>query len=63
MYQWNGENYVMRSLNDLYSSLNIDRVFKSRRILAGHVAAMWKRRTQGFGGETRGKETTWETQV
>jgi len=30
---------------------------------AGHVARMWKERIQGFGGETRGKETTWKTQA
>jgi hypothetical protein len=47
-------------LNDLYSS-----PIKSRRIrLWGHVARMGEERSiQGFGGETRGKETTWEIQV
>jgi hypothetical protein len=42
-------------LNDLYSSSNIVRVIKSRRMRwAGHVARMGedKRRIQGFGGET-----------
>jgi len=50
-------------VNDLYST-NIFRVIESRRIRrAGHVARMGERRIQGFGEETRGKETTWETQV
>jgi len=40
-------------LNDLYSSPNIVRVIKSRRMRwAGHVARMGKGRIQGFGGET-----------
>ena len=48
-------------LNDLYCSLNIIRVIKSGRMRwAQHVACMGgeERRIQGFGGETRGKETT-----
>ena len=40
-------------LNDLYSSSNIVRVIKSRRMRwAGHVARMGDRRIQEFGGET-----------
>jgi len=42
-------------LNDLYSSPNIVRVIKSRRMRwVGHVARMGgeERRVQGFGGET-----------
>ena len=43
-------------LNDLYSSPNIVRVIKSRRMRwAGHVARMEEGRgrcAQGFGGET-----------
>jgi len=54
------------SLNDLYSSPNIVGVIKSRRMRwAWHVAHMGveERRIQGFGEETRGKETTWKTQA
>jgi hypothetical protein len=53
-------------LSDLYSLPNVVRVVKSRRMrLAGHVAHMGgeKRCIQGFGGETGGKETTWETEA
>ena len=41
-------------LNDLYSSLNIVRVIKSRIRWAGHVARMGGKDgcLQGFGGET-----------
>jgi len=40
-------------LNDLYSSPNIVRVIKPRRVRwAGYVALMRERRIQGFGGET-----------
>jgi hypothetical protein len=41
-------------LNDLYSSPNIVRVIKSRRMRwAGHVARMGRRETcMGFGAET-----------
>jgi len=49
-------------LNDLYSSPNIVRVIKSRRMRwAGHVARTGGRRIQGFGVETGGKETTGKT--
>ena len=50
-------------LNDLYSSPNIVRVIKSKRMRwTGHVAS-WVRRggVKGLGGETGGKETTEET--
>jgi hypothetical protein len=51
-------------LNDLYSSLSTVRMIKTRMRWAGHVACMGEKRCiQGFGGETRGKEATWETQV
>jgi hypothetical protein len=40
-------------LNDLYTSSNIIRVIKSRRMRwAGHVACMEERCIQGFCGET-----------
>ena len=50
-------------LNDLYTSPNIVRVIKSRRIRwVGHVARMGEERgCIGFGEETGGKETTGET--
>ena len=43
-----------RELHSDYSSLNIIRVIKSRRMgWAGHVASMGEKRcTQDFGGET-----------
>ena len=40
-------------LNDLYSSPNIVRLIKSRKMKwAGHVALIGERCIQGFGGET-----------
>jgi hypothetical protein len=52
-------------LHDMYCSPNIVRVIKSRKkiIWAGHVVRMGERRVESFGGETRGKETTGETQA
>jgi hypothetical protein len=47
-------------LCDLYCSPNVVRVIKSRRMkMEGHVARMGaeERCTQGFGGETCGRET------
>jgi len=52
-------------LNDLYSSPNIVRVIKSRKIRwVGHVARMGERRGvyRVLVGKT-GYETTWETQA
>jgi hypothetical protein len=53
-------------LNGLFSSLNIVRVIKSRRMSwAGHVARMGERRGvyRVLVGKPEGKrETTWETQ-
>ena len=50
-------------LNDLYSSPNIVRVMKSRRMRGLGMWHVWVRRgcVQGLGGETGGKETTGET--
>jgi len=51
-------------LNDLYSSPNIVRVIKSRRMRwAGHVACLGEEMggVEGLGRETGGKETTGET--
>ena len=51
-------------LNDLYSSPNIVRVIKSRRMRwAGHVARMGEERGlyRVLLGKTGGKETTGET--
>ena len=52
-------------LNDLYSSPNILRVIKLRRMRwAGHLMCGGEvRGIQGFVGENLGKETTWETQA
>jgi hypothetical protein len=50
-------------LHSLYSSLNVVRVIKSRRMRwAGHVARMGRGRfLQGFGWEARSQETTRKT--
>jgi hypothetical protein len=49
-------------LNDLYSSPNIIRVIKWRRMRwAGHVARMWEKR--GAYRIFVGGATTWETQA
>jgi hypothetical protein len=47
-------------LYDLYSSPNIIRVIKSRRMMGGACSTYGggERCIQGFGGETRGKKTT-----
>jgi hypothetical protein len=51
-------------LYDLHPSPNIIQVTKLRTVRwVGHVAHMEERCVQGFGGETRGKETTWKTQT
>ena len=53
-------------LNDLYSSPNMVRVIKSRKIRwAGHVVRIGDRRGvyRVLDGETLGKETTWKTQA
>ena len=52
-------------LNDVYSSPNDFQVIKSRRMSwAGHVVRIGDEGCiQDFGGETWGKETTWQTQA
>jgi hypothetical protein len=50
-------------LHILYSSPNIIRQIKSRRLMwwVGHVACMGEECVQGFDGKARRKETTWKT--
>ena len=54
-------------LNDPYSLHNIVRVIKYRRMAwAGHIRSTYRGEDgliQGFGGETGGQETTWETEA
>jgi len=51
-------------LNDLYSSPCLgDQMEKNEMGGTGSVHGGKERPVQGFHGETRGKETTWETQV
>jgi hypothetical protein len=51
-------------LHILYSSPNIIRQLKSRRLgWAGNVARMGEECVQGFDGKARRKETTWETKA
>jgi hypothetical protein len=54
-------------LRNLYSSQDIIRQIKSRRMRwAGHVARMGggrEKRVEGFGGKARRKETTWKTKA
>jgi hypothetical protein len=49
----------------LYSSSNIIREIKSRRMRwAGHVARMGEdKNLEGFGGKAQRKETTWKTEA
>jgi hypothetical protein len=51
-------------LHILYSSPNIIRQMKSRRMRwAGNVACMGEECVQGFDGEARRKETTWKNKA
>jgi hypothetical protein len=48
----------------LYSSPNIIRQIKSRRMRwAGHVARKGEEYVQGFDGKARRKETTWKAKA
>ena len=50
--------------NNLYSSLNIHRVIKLRRMRwARHVARIGGEVHKGFWWETWGKESTWKTEA
>jgi hypothetical protein len=51
-------------LHVLYSSQNIIRQIKSRRMRwLGHVARMEEECVQGFGRKARRKQTTWKTKA
>jgi hypothetical protein len=51
-------------LHTLYSSPNIIRQIKSRRMRwAGHAVHLGEECVQGFDGKTRRKETTWKTKA
>jgi hypothetical protein len=51
-------------LHILYSSSNIIRQIKSRRLRwAGHVAQMGEECIQGFDGKARRKESSWNTKA
>jgi hypothetical protein len=51
-------------LQNFYSSLNIIRQIKSRRMRwAGHVACMGEESVKGFGWKARSKETSWNTKL
>jgi hypothetical protein len=51
-------------LHNLYSSPDIIRQVKSRRMRwAGHVACVGEESVQGFGGKARRKVTTWKTKA
>jgi hypothetical protein len=51
-------------LHNLYSSSDIIRQIKSRRMMwAGHVVHMGEITVQGFGGKARRKGSTWKTKA
>ena len=64
---WHWRRLHNEELYDLYTSPNINLVFKSRRLtLAEHLARMREREERCihvFGGETCRKKTTWKTQA
>jgi hypothetical protein len=54
-----------KELNELYSSSNTVRVKKIEENVISAACSAYgggERCVEGFGGETRGKEATWETQ-
>jgi hypothetical protein len=54
----------IEELHILYSSTNIIRQIKSRRMRwAENVAHMGEENVQGFGVKNRRKETTWKTKA
>jgi hypothetical protein len=58
-----GRKLHNEELHDLYSSPNIIRIIKSRRLRwAGHVARMGEKRNV-VGGKFRGKEATRKTNI
>jgi hypothetical protein len=65
-YEVTGEWRKLHSevLHILYSSPNIIRPIKSRRMRwAGHVACKGEEFVQGFDGKARRKETTWKAKA
>jgi hypothetical protein len=57
-----GEDDITTSFCSLLLNIYYS-VIKSRRLRwVGHAASMVERCIQDFGGQTGGKETTWETQ-
>jgi hypothetical protein len=51
-------------LHTLYSSANIIRQIKSRRMRwEGHVECKGEESVEGFGGKDRRRETTWKTKA
>ena len=61
--EWKKLHY--EEFSDLYSSPNIIQMIKSRTEM-GRACGKYgggERCIQGFGGETRGKQTTWKTQA
>jgi hypothetical protein len=70
-YEAQTEFYITRhtyqlhneELHDLYSSPNIIRMIKSRRIWAGHVAEWEEKRIYDIGDKARRKEPTRKTKT
>jgi hypothetical protein len=62
---WEWRRVHKEELNDFYSSRNIIRLIKSRRMRWAGLYLIWGKEPcmQHFGGETCGKATIWETQA